>query len=231
MGFGTLFFGYFLLLNITYYTFTDLLAALVAAIGLQKLSSVNRSFKNAFSASIIFAIIGLVELILGIFTMFSPDSSALDLLSYVAAPRYFSIAVFTLFIFKGIEDVSIEVGLSELAKKARISMPITLFVYTASAALEVPFWETSIPVKFFAIASVIILLATLSIVSANLVIIYNAYMKICMPEDKDNDYTDTPSKFEFVNIFREHTKQRQREYAEYKLEKIKNKASKKKKKK
>ena len=231
MGFGTLFFGYFLLLNITYYTFTDLIAALISSLGLYKLSSVNKPFKNAFWASVIFAFIGLAELVFGIITMFSPSAVSVDLLSYLSTPRYFAIAIFTLFIFKGIEEVSHEVGLSNLAKRARISMPIALLVYAASAALEVPFFETSIPLKFFAVASAIILLATLTIVTINLVTIYKAYMKICMPEDKDNDYEQAPSRFEFINRHREHTKQRQREYAEYKLEKMKNKSSKKKKKK
>ena len=55
-------------------------------------------------------------------------------------------------------------------------------------------------------------------------------MKICMPEDVDNDVPDKPSRFEFVNKHREHTLQKQREYAEYKLEKFKKKNSKKKKK-
>ena len=63
-----------------------------------------------------------------------------------------------------------------------------------------------------------------------LVTIYRAYMKICMPEDVDNDVSDKPSKFEFINKHREHTMQKQREYAEYKLEKLKKKNSNKKKK-
>ena len=231
MGFGTLFFGYFLLLNITYYSFTDIIAALIAAMGLYKLSSVNRPFKNGFYASVIFAFIGLLELITGIVTMFAPSSKLTDLFAYINTPRYFAIAILTLFIFKGIEEVSLEVGLDDLARRARISMPITLFVYAASAILEVPIFDSTIKIEFFAIASTVILLATLVIVGVNLSTIYKAYMKICMPEDIGNDYEEAPSRFEFVNKHREHTKEKQREYAEYKLEKMKNKASKNKKKK
>ena len=43
------------------------------------------------------------------------------------------------------------------------------------------------------------------------------------------DTPDKPSRFEFINKHREHTLQKEREYAEYKLEKYKKKASKKKK--
>ena len=53
-------------------------------------------------------------------------------------------------------------------------------------------------------------------------------MKICMPEDKDNEVEDKPSRFGFVNKYHEHTAEKQREYAEYKLEKLKKKNSKKK---
>lgn len=231
MGFGTLFFGYFLLLNIAYNTFTDLIAALIMAMGLYKLSSVNRPFRNGLIASVIFAVIGLIELISGIADMFSPSLATAEILSYVAPARYFSIAILTLFIFKGIEEVSAEVGLSSLARRARISMPITLFVYAVSAVLEVPIFESEWSVKILATASAITLLATLVIVSVNLVTIYRAYMKICMPEDVDNDSIEKPSRFEFINKHREHTLERQKEYAEYKLEKYKKKAAKKKKKK
>ena len=45
-------------------------------------------------------------------------------------------------------------------------------------------------------------------------------MKICMPDDKDNEVANTPSRFEFVNKYREHTAEKQKEYAEYKLSKM-----------
>ena len=81
MGFGTLFIGYFLLLNVTYYTFTDIIAALVMAMGLYKLSSVNRQFKGAFFSSIALAAIGLVELVCQVYTM-SYNNGAHDVCPY-----------------------------------------------------------------------------------------------------------------------------------------------------
>ena len=46
-----------------------------------------------------------------------------------------------------------------------------------------------------------------------------------MPEDVDNDVKDKPSKFGFVNSFRKRNEEKSREYAEYKLDKMKSKAS------
>ena len=76
--------------------------------------------------------------------------------------------------------------------------------------------------------SAITLIGVFAVVCINLVTIYSAYMRICMPDDVDNDAVDKPSRFGFVNKYREHTAEKQREYAEYKLEKLKKKNSKKK---
>ena len=50
-------------------------------------------------------------------------------------------------------------------------------------------------------------------------------MRICMPEDKEME--EKESKFGFVNSFRRHEEEKQREYAEYRLEKMKKKMEKK----
>ena len=50
-----------------------------------------------------------------------------------------------------------------------------------------------------------------------------------LPEDVDNEVEDKPSRFGFVNSFREHQEKRNREYAEYKLNKMTENATKKKK--
>jgi len=230
LGFGTLFFGYFLLLNITYFTFTDLIAALIMAMGLYKLSEINSQFKNAFYSSIAFSVIGIVELVCGSVTMLSPLTSLEALLDYTALVRCIVIAILTLFILSGIERVSVEVGLGELARRARISMPVSLAIYLVSALLSVPLNVGETFTRVLSVASVLTLLAIFITVSVNLVTVYRAYMRICMPEDVDNEVPDKPSRFEFINRHREHTAEKQREYAEYKLERLKKKNSKKKKK-
>ncbi len=231
MGFGTLFLGYFLLLNIYYYSFTDLIVALVIAIALQKLSTVNVPFKKAFYVSLGFAAVGLLELVLGFLDMFIPTLDIANILPYVDIPRYIVLAVLTLLIFSGIESVANEVGLPIIATRAHISMIFSLIVYFLSAVLAVPLTSTFIPLKALATAGVIVQFSTFFIVSLNLYVIYKAYARICMPEDAyDDDEEEAPSRFEFINRHREHTKKREQEYAEYKLEKMKEKASRKKKK-
>ena len=220
MGFGTLFFGYFLLLNITYFTFTDLLAALIMAMGLYKLFEVNAQFKSAFYTAIIFSVIGLVEVVAGFITMFAPLVSLDTILDYTALVRYIVIAILTLFILQGIERVASEVGLTELASRAKTSMPFSLGLYLVSALLSVPLYTTETVMIVLKVASAFAMLLTLIIVSANLVTIYRAYMRICMPEDVDNEAPDKPSRFEFINRHREHTEEKQKESAEYRFNKF-----------
>ncbi len=229
MGFGTLFFGYFLLLNIAYYGFTDMIAALIMAMALNKLSSVNASFKSGFFVSMAFAAVGLFELVISFMDMFSPSNGYLDLLDYAMIPRTVAIAILTLFILKGIDEVASEVGLSDLARRAKISMTAVLIIYGLETVLNIPIEYSGVILKILSVIAVFVIFSTFVIVTINLITIYRAYMKICMPEDVDNDIPDKPSRFEFINKHREHTKDRQREYAEYRLEKFKKKNSKKKK--
>lgn len=226
MGFGTLFFGYFLLLNITYFSFTDIISALIMAMSFNKLSSVNRFFRGGFILSLIFAACGAFELCVQIYAMFMPTFDITSLMSYVSISRYLIIAVTTVFMLLGIENVSYEVGLSELAKKTRLKLFLTFIVYAVATILEIPMLEIIIDIKILAVASVITLFAILITVCANLFTVYSAYSKICMPEDKDNDIINKPSKFGFVNKFREHSEEKRREYAEYRMEKFKKKQEK-----
>lgn len=230
MGFGTLFIGYFLLLNVTYYTFTDVIAALVMALGLFKLGAVNRQFKGAFYSAIAMAIVGFVELVFQVYAMFIPESD-IFLLSYTDIPRYLIIAVLTLFILMGIENVADEVGLFELARRARLTMPFSFGAYAILSILSIHALEVIIDTRILTVISVIMLISTFIIIIINLITVYSAYMRICMPEDKDNDISDRESKFEFVNKYREHNAEKQREYAEYRLNKFKQRNQKKQKKK
>lgn len=231
MGFGTLFFGYFLLLNITYFSITDLIASLIMAMGLYKLADVNASFKHGFYFSFALSLVGFAELVVQIISVFNPLINEANVLSYISMPRYVIIAILTLLILQGIAEVSEEVGLKLLRQRARYTMPFVILIYAALAVCALPELIYLIPAKAIVIIGVLAMLASMILVAVNLVTIYKSYAKICMPEDVDNDVPEKASKFGFVNKYREHTQEKQREYAEYKLEKFKKKISKKKKKK
>ncbi len=232
MGFGTLFIGYFLLLNVTNYNFTDIICASVMALALYKLSGVNRDFKLGLYSAYAFIPFALFELIIAVTYMFSP-SGALDLiLPYASMVRYIIIFVISLFILRGISEVANEVGLNALSKKAYVSVFFCIAVYSLLLVFELPIISAFIKSELaLGIITLTLLVGEFVLVAVNLVTIYTSYMRICMPEDIDNDVEDKPSKFEFVNKFREKRAEKSREYAEYKLEKMQKKINKSKKKK
>ena len=220
MGFGTLFVGYFLLLNIAYYSFTDVIAGLVIAIGLYKLSSVNSHFKRAAIPSLAFSLLGLAELFVESYNMFF---ERLDLTVYnytVGSLRYALIALITLFILYGIESVCREVDLPKIQRKLRVLIPFSLSIFLFSSIFELPLLSLWFDTYTVAVIGLLVLTAYLIVVILNLTAIYSSYICICMP--KDLQKTPRRSKIEFINKFRAHEEEKQKEYAEYKLNKRKN---------
>ena len=230
MGFGTLFIGYFLLLNVTYFEYTDLLCGLIMLLGLYKLSSINKPFKIAFFATAAFSVLGAAELILALVSFFVPSLSESSLFIALGAVRYIAAGVLTVIILTGIKTVADEVGLAKLKKSANLRMYLSsaLFLLTALFSIPAPDGIAGGMLKVITITAFICLFSLFIIIIANLVTVYTAYMKICMPEDKNGGEVKK-SKFGFINKFREHEEEKQREYAEYRLSKI-NKNKKKRKK-
>ena len=84
--------------------------------------------------------------------------------------------------------------------------------------------------KWIYLAGLIFLLGCFALTLYSLTVIYSAYKWICMPEDVDNDVKEKPSRFGIIESFRARQEQKNREYAEYKLNKMKENASRKKRK-
>ena len=224
MGFGILLIGYFLILNLTYYGATDIISGIVMTMAFYKLGTVNKYFSFAILPSAILALIGVPELIELGASLFGRDMSVI--LTYTGAPRYLVICIISILMMKGIEQVAREVEVYKTAKNARNIQPFIYLAFGGLMILELPvtFGEEA---KWIGIAALVFLLGCFVLTLFSLTVIYSAYKWICMPEDVDNDVPDKPSRFGIVNSFRAHQEKRSREYAEYKLEKMKNKAEKK----
>ena len=216
MGFGTLFIGYFLLLNLTYYGITDIIAAAVMLLGLYKLSPINKYFRYSVIASIVFLVFSLSEFGVAIYEMFFSPISSQPLISFFSVVRCMVVATLSMLILKGIEFVAKEVELEDLAKKASRMLVATAVTYSLWIVLEAPVIDSYI----LAVLSVITILATIALLIVNLSIIYSSYMKICMPGDESND-KQKPSRFAFVNEYRARKEERYKETAEKRAEIIK----------
>jgi hypothetical protein len=127
---------------------------------------------------------------------------------------------------RGIHEVAVEVDAPALAMRAKTSLPFAA-VFLLDAAFEMPFMADLI--GSFVIYIYFALFVSLIIYIANtLIVIYRAYMQICMPEDIEPK--EKKSKFGFMNRYWEHIEEKSKKYAEYKMQSQTSKKKKKRKK-
>ena len=225
MGFGTLLGGYFLLLNFTYNYFTDIFAALLMLHALYKLSGINPMFKFASFAAAFFALLGFAEVIIGILEMMSVLTLSPFAVSLIGMAQDFIVGILTVLMLLGMRDVADEVGLKDLKIKCNYLSYVSLSVYVVSISLQAIGLTSLITAEILRFLYVLIIVATFALIIVNLTAIFSCYQKICMPsENRGAGYKEKPSRFGFVNKFRAHEEQKQKEYAEYKLDQMKKRA-------
>lgn len=222
MGFGTLFIGYFFLINISYYAYTDILAGMVMLLGLYNLSGVNERFRRGAYSAIAFSAIGLFEISLSMISLFGSFEWISAVSPYVSSVRFAVIFILSYFILGGIEEIAADVGASALERTAKASIPLSS-VFLVYAAFELPF-VSSIFGKLTAYVIFALLLSVVAFTVSNLITIYKAYMQICMPEDLKK--APKKSKLEFMNRFYDSIEKKSEEYAKYKLTKKQSKRKK-----
>lgn len=226
MGFGTLFIGYFLLLNVVMPGFTNIIAALIMLLGLYKLSSVNRPFKTALYVCVGFSAFSLLDFIISVLYMFVPTLTNAAVQDYFSMIRLFLCCILTVAILAGIQEVSTEVKLEKIPKRSRRLIYATFTVYTLYMLLSVPELTAFMDGQIAAILYASAIFALFGMIIVNLYTIYTCYARICMPGDEKKK-EQKPSRFGFVNEYRRHKAEKEQEYAEYRLEKFKAKQQKK----
>ena len=219
MGFGTLFIGYFLILNLTYYSLTDVIAASVMLLGLYKLSGINKYFKLGFITTAVFLAFSLGELSVACYELFFDKIDSHVLISIMSVVRCLLVGALSVLALKAVDVLAKEVDLPELSQKCKKQIYATAITYAAWIILELPLSSMNPYVP--AVASLITILATIIVVIINLSVIYTAYMKICMPGDEE--LRDKPSRFSFVNEYRERKAEQAKHEAEENLKRVKEK--------
>lgn len=215
MGFGTFFIGYFFLVNISYFEYTDIAAAMIMLLGLYSLSRFNRGFKSGLVFASLFAVFSMGEFIFAAIRIFDPSFLAELSIAIFSIPRYALIFGITISTLMGICEIAREVELFELSKSSGRIIPFCA-VYVIMAICEIPQFSQLLGVAMSYIYFAV-LLGHLLIVAATLITVYKAYARICMPEDLER--TPKESRFEFVNKLREREEQKNLEYADYKIKK------------
>ena len=125
---------------------------------------------------------------------------------------------------KGIESVAKEVDVENIPKKASRLSKFTIVIYAAWVVLEAPL--SFINDYVLAVLSLLTILSTIVLLVVNLTVIYGCYMRICMPGEEE--MTDKPSRFAFVNEYRSRKAERDREAMEERMKLMKERSQKKK---
>ena len=200
------------MLNITYYTFTDIVAALIMLLGLYKLSSVSPHFRQPMYAAVGFAVFALAELVFGIITLFSPLALAAAV-PYVGMMRSFILGIFTVMILKGCGDICQKLEVLRIPGRCRIMTTVSIAIYGANILLQTPLITSFLPAGLSAALYLAVIVGMIAIVIINLGIIYGCYMNICMPEDLEPK-PQKPSRFAFVNEYRRRKEEKELAEAE-----------------
>lgn len=211
MGFGTLFIGYFLMLNITYFTFTDIIAALVMLYGLYKLASVSPYFVRPMWAAAGFSAFALFELGFGIYDLFS-SAELSEAITYIGMTRALVVAIYTAMMLEGLHGISHKLEVGKVPRKSRRMILVSFTVYCLYIALSTPFITSLVPTAVSSVLYLITLIGVIATVIVNLTLIYTCYMYICMPKDLEPK-KDTPSRFGFVNEYRRRKAEHEAEMA------------------
>ncbi len=224
MGFGILFIGYFLTLNFAYPAYTDAISAILMLYGLYKMSGINKNMRLASYGALAFSAFGVIELIVAVSELFGILSLSNSANSVLSAIRYAILLILSVYMLFAIRDIASEIKLYVLEEKCKRAFILTCPIYSISIILEtlgmIPFFNAKIMIYI----SILLVAAMIALQVLTLSVIYTAYMRICMPGEEENESVKKPSRFSFVNEFRKHTEERQREYAEYKINKAKKKS-------
>ncbi len=228
MGFGILFIGYIFLLNLSFYAYTDILAAVLMLTALEKLRRWNTGFKAAFFAAIPFFLVGTYEFFGALLSSLS--ISAPPALSYaMAAARMLCLGLLHILMLLGFKQITREVGLSKLETRAMMMMPISLFVFIGEALFEIPPIFSGVKEEILLSMEFILLLICLVFLLSMLIFIYKCYARICLPSDVE--MKQKPSRFRFINEYRAKKEARDKAELERRIEEMKQRNQNKKKKK
>ena len=207
MGFGLLFIGACLLLPTCFgYFYTAPLAAILMAFALRRLAKVNTPFGYAMYAAWVLLPISLAEIVLR--TIGLETSAAI-----LGGVGYLVLLVLWVLLFTGMEWVAVETGESKLRGKA-LRQKIFSAIYLILLAPLNFIVGVTLPegaIRLLSGLSVALMWVGLVVMVMTLSTIYTAYMRICMPEDLD--MAVRPSRFAFINRFREAKAARERESA------------------
>ncbi len=212
MGFGTLFFGYFVMFAFSLsnmYFFADIIGSLITAYAFTKLAQYNRYFNKATIAALAFLLFSAVNASNMMFDIWSDGyiSTVVNLLRVIAA------AVTHIYMFLGARGISLGAEADKLAKKAERNLTMTVIYYVAySIVTNVAIENTELDGYF----DVVLLLYYIVCLVMNLAFIYRCFTFLA---PADEDVTERKrSRFRLINMMDDKMDEIEAKKQQYRME-------------
>ncbi len=193
MGFGILFFGYFVMFAFSLssmYFFADVIGAVITAYAFTKLAQYNTYYKKATLFALVFLLFSLVKATDLIFDIYSDGYISL----IINILRLASAAVTHVYMFLGARGIALGAGANKLVGKAERNMVMTVLYYIAYSVV------TNINIaseELDGYLKTVLLIYWVICLILNLSFIYNCF-GILAPADEDVNEKKT-SRFAFIN--------------------------------
>lgn len=213
MGFGILFFGYFISFLMSLNAYGPIFALVgnyIVFVALQKLSEYKQSLTRCLPFLILIALCNLFGSAEALFsTEFGLIGTAVETVSLV------STLLFNIFLFLSIISLGEDTDVAEVKSLAKTNIGVTIIYFIANLAMII-FQESK---YVLAVAMLLRLIFPLFA----LALIYQCFRFICAPDDVDVPIK--PSRFKFINDFRERQAKKEEETKKAREEILLKKAS------
>lgn len=195
MGFGTLFFGYFVMFAFSLskvYFFADVVGALITIYAFTKLAKYNRWYNSAMISCLAFLVLCTVNAVSLMWKLY-PSDGAVDRL--VDVGKAAAACVTHVFLFLGAKGIALGAGAEKLAKAASSGLVRTGVYYAVSLAwipLSLLFSD-----ELTAKVGAVVYLYWIVCLVMNLWFLYRCFGILC-PADENEDEVK-PSRFAIIN--------------------------------
>ena len=195
MGFGYIFIGTVLTVNVVAHQFTDLLAYLLILVGMMPLSEYGRRLKTAKNACFVLLFVGACEFSLALLHLVGVYTD-LELMRETALVNQLMLYVFTFLLLRGLATLADETGTHTLRVRVFRQQIFAFIYHIPMALLEVDFENAAVKtVQLNATLPLMLFGLVYLVLQAKL--IFSFYMWIC-PEGEEG-MERKPSRFGFIN--------------------------------
>ena len=195
MGFGILFFGYFVMFAFSLskvYFFADIIGALIAIYAFSRLAKYNRYYNAAMAVCLAFELLCVVSAVSLMWKLYPADGAAdraVDIAKAVSA------CLLHIFLFLGAEGIARGAGSDKLSRTAKNGLVRTMIYYAVSLGW-IPL-STLFSDEIAVRVSGAVYLYWIVCLVMNLAFLYRCFGILC-PADEDEEAVK-PSRFAFLN--------------------------------